>query len=259
MRGRRVRSTAGPTPVARTHLRLRDGIAWLELRGHAFDAVLDAELAATAEALDLDPEVRVVVVEFPHAAAAVRAGIPCPSRPPGPTADGVAAVAALRVPVLGLVRGAIFDEWLELALACDLRLAARGAHFAACAVRDGHLPRRGATQRLPRLIGRPLASWMLFLGEPVTARRAAACGLVDRVVAPRELASAGRALARRIAARAPVAQRFAKEAILAARDLPLAEGLRLEGDLYTLLQTTNDRSAGVAAFLAKRRPRFRGA
>ena len=251
-----------PPPLARLHLRLRGGIAWIELRGHDFDAALEAELVAMTEALDLDPDVRVVVVEFPRAAAttvaasAAEAGL---SRPVAPAADGVAAVAALRVPVLGLVRGAIFDEWLELALACDLRVAARGSRFAARAVREGRLPRRGATQRLPRLIGRPSAAWMLFLGEPMTASRAQHCGLVDRVVVPGELAGAGRALARRIAARAPVAQRFAKEAILAAGDLPLAEGLRLEGDLYTLLQTTADRSEGVAAFLARRRPRFRGA
>jgi enoyl-CoA hydratase/carnithine racemase len=98
---------------------------------------------------------------------------------------------------------------------------------------------------------------MLLLGDLVPARRALAIGLVNRVVAARSLWPAGRRLAAELAARAPIAQRFAKEALHAALDLPLLEGLRLEGDLYVLLQTTADRDEGIASFRAKRAPRYR--
>ena len=99
---------------------------------------------------------------------------------------------------------------------------------------------------------------MLLLAEAVTARRAAALGLVHEVVPGRTLARRGDELAAALAARAPIALRLAKEALRAAHDLPLAEGLRLEGDLYVLLQTTRDRDEGIASFRGKRAPRFTG-
>jgi enoyl-CoA hydratase/carnithine racemase len=99
---------------------------------------------------------------------------------------------------------------------------------------------------------------MILLGETVGARRACAIGLVNRVAPGPRLRAEGRQLADRLAARGPIAQRLGKEALRAAHDLPLAEGLRLEGDLYVLLQTTSDRDEGIASFRARRRPRFRG-
>jgi len=99
---------------------------------------------------------------------------------------------------------------------------------------------------------------MLLLSERVAAPVALAWGLVDEVVTPGRLPAAGRALAGRLAARGPIAQRFAKEALGAALDLPLAEGLRLEGDLYVLLQTTRDREEGLASFRERRPPVYLG-
>jgi enoyl-CoA hydratase len=99
---------------------------------------------------------------------------------------------------------------------------------------------------------------MLLLGECLTARAARDAGLVQSVHATGELGRAGTRLARALAARAPIAQRLAKEALHAASDLPLAEGLRLEGDLYVLLQSTADRDEGIASFRERRRPVFHG-
>ena len=221
--------------------------------GPCLTAALHAALADVAAELDLDDDLRAVVLRSRGAAF-------CGSAPDdaGDAADGIAALAALRVPVVGLLQGDALDAGLELALACDLRLAAPDARLGVTEVAHGRLPRHGGTQRLPRLVGKSRALQMLLLGELVPARAALALGLLNRIVAARGLWPAGRRLAAEIATRAPIAQRFAKEAVRSALDLPLLEGLRLEGDLYVLLQTTADRDAGIASFRTKRAPRYRG-
>lgn len=207
-----------------------------------------------AAELDLDETVRVVLLRAEGAAFGR-----CPATDDDlPAADGVAAVAALRVPVLCLLQGDALDQALELALACDLRLAAPRARLGLTQVARGMLPRHGGTQRLPRLVGRARALQMLLLGETASARRAVELGLVHHVIPARQLRGAGRRLAATIAERAPIAQRLAKEALRSAFDLPLAEGLRLEGDLYVVLQSTRDRDEGIASFRERRKPRFAG-
>jgi enoyl-CoA hydratase len=99
---------------------------------------------------------------------------------------------------------------------------------------------------------------MLLLGQPVTARTAAAWGLVSRVVAGSRLRATAAAIARDLVARGPLAQRLAKEAVVRALDLPLHDGMQLEHDLYVLLQTTADRREGVRSFLERRTPRYEG-
>ncbi|HEY8517740.1 MAG TPA: enoyl-CoA hydratase/isomerase family protein [Candidatus Binatia bacterium] len=220
--------------------------------GPCLTAELHAELAAAAAEIDLDEDVRVVVLRS-RGAAFCR---PAEVEPSPRAADAVAAVAALRVPVICLVQGDALDVGFELALACDLRLAAPRARFGLTQIARGALPRHGGTQRLPRVVGAARALHMLLLGETVRATRALRLGLVHRVVAARSLFAEGARLAAQLAERAPIAQRLAKEAMLAAFDLPLAEGLRLEGDLYVLLQSTRDRDEGIASFREKRRPRF---
>jgi len=218
---------------------------------------LHAALARSAEQLDLDEDVRVVVLRS-DGRAFCRAHEPSEASLDERAPDGVAAIAALRVPVLALVQGDALDAGLELALACDLRVAGRGARLGLTQLTRGALPRHGGTQRLPRLVGNGPALAMLLLGEVLDARRALAAGLVQDVVPARGLRAAGERLAARIAERAPIAQRLGKEALRAALDLPLLEGLRLEGDLYVLLQTTRDRDEGIASFRERRRPRFEG-
>jgi enoyl-CoA hydratase/carnithine racemase len=156
------------------------------------------------------------------------------------------------------LHGAVLDEGLELALACDLRIAAEGTRLGLTQLSRGELPSHGGTQRLPRMVGPAVAARMVLLGEVLTARRAQASGLVAEVVARNLLRRRGGLRARELAARGPAAQRLAKEALRSAGDLPLAEGLRLEGDLYVLLQSTKDRDEGLASFRAKRQPRYQG-
>mgnify|MGYP001564327570 FL=1 len=161
-------------------------------------------------------------------------------------------------PVIACIQGDAIGAGLELALACDIRIAAEGATFSIRDVAAGRVPSAGATQRLPRLIGRGKASEMILLGEPLDAQAALACGLVNAVVPRADLEAHARALAERIAAQGPIAVRYAKEAILRGLDMPLEQALRYETDLTIILQTTVDRAEGVSAFLEKRPPRFEG-
>src|SRR3989442_1407799 len=116
----------------------------------------------------------------------------------------------------------------------------------------------GGTQRLPRLIGRGKALEMILTGARIDAREALSLGLVERVAPAAGVLAAARELARALAEKAPVALRYAKEAVVKGLELPLADGLRLENDLATLLRTTEDRVEGAKAFLEKRKPRFSG-
>jgi enoyl-CoA hydratase/carnithine racemase len=172
--------------------------------------------------------------------------------------DWVAAIGCLSVPVVAAVTGATVAEGCELVLACDLRLADARASFALPQLVEGRLPRHGATQRLPRLIGRTRALELLLSGRRVNGREAERIGLVSRVTAPGGLDAVLRDTVESLRAKAPIALRLAKEAVTRGVDLTLEQGIRFEQDLYVLLQTTADRAEGVRAFLAKRRPRFRG-
>jgi enoyl-CoA hydratase len=178
--------------------------------------------------------------------------------PPAAWPDGVDAVARMPMPVIAAVRGDASGWGLALALACDLRVVARGARLSSPEATAGGLPGGGTTQRLARLVGPGRAAAFLLLGERLTGYQAAAWGLATQAVAPAAVEGAARRLAGRLAAQGPLALRYGKEAVLRALDLPLADGVRLEHDLYVLLQTTADRSEGVRAFRARRRPRFEG-
>ena len=116
----------------------------------------------------------------------------------------------------------------------------------------------GGTQRLPRIVGRTRALELLLTAETIGAERALEMGLVNRICPPEHLMAEVNAMAETIAAKGPVALRYAREAVYQGLDLTLAEGLRLEADLYLLLHTTADRTEGIRAFLEKRPPQFQG-
>ena len=169
------------------------------------------------------------------------------------------AVAALPVPVLVALNGDATDHGLELALAGDLRLAAPGASFGFSTPSAGTFPFDGGTQRLPRLVGPAWARDMLLTGRRVDAAEALAIGLVNRVASSREdLMGMTLELAGQIAEGSPLGARYVKEAVFQGADLPLSQALGLEADLNVILQSTNDRAEGIASFLLKRAPAFRG-
>jgi E-phenylitaconyl-CoA hydratase len=168
------------------------------------------------------------------------------------------AVAAIDKPTIAAVRGWTVAGGLELALACDIRVAAEDAKLGMMEVRRGRLGGAGGTQRLPRLIGTAKALEICLTGEPVDAAEAYRIGLVNRVVPVDRLMAAAEEIAAKICLGAPLSLIAIKEAITKGVELPLEEGLRLESDLAMLLSTTEDQKEGSRAFAEKRPSQWKG-
>ncbi len=170
--------------------------------------------------------------------------------------DPASALAAVRNPVVCAISGECTGAGLEIALACDVRLCDASARFAMRDALEGRLPAWGGTQRLPRAIGASRASAMLLLGTEVDAATALEWGLAH--VVETDLDEAVDRWLDELAGAGPLALEFAKEAVHRGSELPLADGLRLEGDLNHQLAATEDRAEGLAAFFDKRPPDFSG-
>jgi enoyl-CoA hydratase/carnithine racemase len=173
-------------------------------------------------------------------------------------ADAAAAVAGIDRPVIAAVNGDALGEGLEIALACDIRIASEKARFGLPQLAAGIIPMNGGTQRLPRLIGRGMAMDMILTAGVIDAAEACRIGLLSKVVPAEQLAAEADAIAGKMAAQAPISLRYVKEAVNKGLDMTLEQGLRLEADLYLLLHTTKDRTEGITAFLAKRKAEFKG-
>ncbi|HEX3410044.1 MAG TPA: enoyl-CoA hydratase/isomerase family protein [Candidatus Binataceae bacterium] len=172
----------------------------------------------------------------------------------------VETLAILSKPTVAVINGNATDEGLELAMALDLRAATSDARLALTQLVRGQLPRFGGTQRLPRLAGPAHALRMLLTGAPMPADEGLRVGLVTYVAHDREdLDRVTRELLATLVSRGPLGMRMAKEAVCKGYDMTIDQGIRLEEDLYALLQTTSDRAEGVRAFLEKRKPLFKGA
>ncbi|MBI4233854.1 MAG: enoyl-CoA hydratase/isomerase family protein [Chloroflexi bacterium] len=232
------------------------------------DSEMAAELAAVCPALNQDDRVRVVLLT--GAGAAFSAGpFPPPELLEGGASPaelsqrlqnlrGAAAVASVEKPFIAAINGPALGMGMELALACDLRLASPLGRFSLPHLAHGLLPWDGGTQRLPRITGRAWALDMLLTGREVDAREALSMGLVHQVVPHGELLAKARELGGRIASYGPIAARYAKETVWQGMDMALEQGLRLEADLNILLQTTVDRAEGIRSFLERREPKYRG-
>lgn len=168
------------------------------------------------------------------------------------------AVAALDKPTIAAIRGYAVGGGLELALACDMRIAAKDAKLGMLEVRRGRLGGAGGTQRLPRLIGTAKAMEISLTGETIDAAEAYRIGLVNRVVPAEALISAAEELAGKIRLGAPLSVLAIKEAITKGVELPLEQGLKLEAELGLALSTTEDQKEGARAFAEKRPAAWKG-
>lgn len=167
-------------------------------------------------------------------------------------------IAEINKPVIAGINGNAVGPGLELILACDIRISTETSFFGLPHIRTGTIPCDGGIQRLSRLVGKGKAMEMILIGDMIGVNDAERIGLVNRIVSPPELHDAVSNLAYEMAAKSPIALKYAKEAVNDGMDLSLAQGLRLEADLYFLLHTTEDRREGIKAFQEKRTPEFRG-
>jgi enoyl-CoA hydratase len=164
----------------------------------------------------------------------------------------------LRKPAVAAIRGWCIGGGLEIAAFCDLRIASPSARFAAGEIQLGWHGGSGQTQMLPRLVGFGNALQMLLTGDPVDAEEAHRTGLVQELVPEERVLERATELAHRIAGWSPVATQLTKHAARMALSTPPAIGLAYENDLFTYCMTTNDAREGIAAFVEKRDPVFRG-
>ncbi|USK71941.1 enoyl-CoA hydratase [Peribacillus asahii] len=167
-------------------------------------------------------------------------------------------LANFPVPVIAAINGAAFGGGLELALACDLRLASETAKMGLTETALGIIPGAGGTQRLPRIIGVAAAKELIYTARRIDAHTANSLGIVSRVVAQGELIEEAKKLAQEIAENAPLSLRAAKAAINEGLDVSLEAGLAIEKIQYNTTIRSNDRLEGLAAFKEKRKPVFTG-
>jgi enoyl-CoA hydratase len=229
------------------------------LNGPTMDA-----LCAALEKLDRDDGIRVMVVTGSERAFAAGADIGemAGASPIDMLITNRIAqwdrVRRISKPVIAAVAGWCLGGGCELAMALDLIVAAESARFGQPEIKIGVIPGAGGTQRLARAIGKSKAMEMILTGEPITAAEAERIGLVSRVVPDELLVEDALSLAAEIAKRAPLALRMAKESVNAAYEMSLTDGLAHERRLFYLLFASDDQKEGMAAFVEKREPDFKG-
>lgn len=234
---------------------------------NALNGATLAELERAVKELDADPGVGVIVVTGAGEKAFVAGADISEMAGFGPVQAEeharrgqrvVAAFEDARKPVIAAVNGYALGGGLELALACDIRLASENAVVGLPEVTLATIPGFGGTQRLARLVGNGIAKELVFTGRKVKADEALRLGLVNRVVPQAELLETAKQMARDILANGPYAVRLAKEVINRGSEIDLAHGLDIEQKAFGLTFATHDQKEGMKAFLEKRKPSWKG-
>jgi enoyl-CoA hydratase/carnithine racemase len=238
---------------------------------NALSSKLLEELEEEYDRLDADDEVRAIVLrgegekafvagaditEFPAMREQIEEAAESGS------ARGIQKLAARmdagRTPVVAAIHGYCLGGGLELAMACDIRVAAEDAQLGQPEIKLGLIPGGGGTQRLPRLIGHGRALLLNLSGDPISGTQAYDWGLVERAVPVGELFETALALAMTLSERSPFAMAVVKQLAAETRDIPLAQGLRAEAQAFMRTLGREDGAEGVMAFLEKRKPEFTG-
>jgi 2-oxoglutaroyl-CoA hydrolase len=244
--GRRVATITLDVPdkLNRVSMRARDQLAAVFDELGADDGVRAIVLTGAGRAFTAGGDIAGFLQASPETLSRLARNVAAPERCPKP--------------VIAKLRGYAFGVGLELALACDFRIAADDVELALPEVKLGMIPGSGGTQRLARLIGLGRAKDMIMRGRRIGAEEALHLGLVTEVVPPGDLGAAVDRLVDELGALSPLALAMAKRVLNHAYEGPLALGLEVEGLAYGLLRTTHDFREGVEAFGEKRPPRFEG-
>lgn len=249
---------------------VKEGVAWLRFNRpeklNAVNADVLRELETAIVACESDEQVRVVVLTGNEKAFVAGADVGAMADNNIKEAFGLTdlthrvqeRLADLPKPTIAAISGFALGAGCEIALCCDLRIAAEGALIGLPEITLGIIPGGGGTQRLPRLIHPGTAARMILLGKPVKAAEALGIGLVDGIVEPAQLEAEAESLATRLAGMPAMAVRAAKTAMRKGLSMSLKDGLQLEQDLFAMLFGTRDQKEGMAAFLEKRKPAYTG-
>lgn len=251
-------------------LEIADGIATLTVnrpdKRNALNAQVRAELLRALDQLRADDAARVVIITGAGEKAFI-AGADINEFAERTPIEQRAVMAERRIfdeiaefpkPVIAMINGFALGGGCEVALACDMRIAATSARLGQPEIKLGIIPGGGGTQRLPRLVGLGNAMRLILTGELIGAEEAARIGLVDLVVNDADLHVRTSEIARAMAAHSPLTLRLAKQAVRASLEMPLAAGLAHERELFITAFGSNDKREGIAAFLEKRAPDFTG-
>ena len=231
---------------------------------NALSPELMEELASVVERWDEDPEVRCIVIAGGDKWFAAGADIKVMATRSfqdvltSPAARFWPRLSAIRTPLVAAVCGYALGGGCELALACDMIVAAESAEFGQPEILLGIIPGGGGTQRLARVMGKQRAMELVLTGRRIGAAEARELGIVTSVAPDDGWLDAALELAATVAERPPLAVRLGKQAVLAAEETPLSAGLDHERRLYELAMASEDRVEGMTAFLEKRKPEFRG-
>jgi enoyl-CoA hydratase/carnithine racemase len=259
-------------------------VGWLRLdrpeKLNSFTVLMWHEMRALGEDVRDDPELRAVVVigkgrafssgidtsVFTAGSSdAIQTGDDAGTRHADPTIDGILRaqaayswLAEARYPTIAAVHGYALGAGLQLALACDVRVFARGAQVGLLEHKYGILPDLGGTQRLPRVVGASKAKEMIWTAARIDAEESYRIGLCDRLVDEADLESEVTALAATIAAQPPLAVQGAKRAVEASGRLPVAEGLLIEAEEQSVCLKSDDMREAISAFVEQRTPDYKG-
>jgi len=251
-------------------LSIEDGVATITVnrpdKRNALNAAVRREVGSALDQIRDDTNVRVVVFTGAGEKAFIAGAdigefaqrTPLEQRAVMSGAVVFETIAEFPKPTIAMINGFALGGGCELAIACDLRIAAYSARLGQPEIKLGIIPGGGGTQRLPRMIGPGQAMRLILTGELISAEEAARIGLVDLVVEDAELVPRTMDIARTMAQHSPVAVQLAKNAIRAALETPLSAGLRYERELFITAFASDDKREGISAFLEKRAPNFRG-
>jgi enoyl-CoA hydratase len=235
---------------------------------NALNGATVADISAAVDEVAADDEVRVLIVTGAGERAFV-AGADISEISQLPSASAAVEmsrrgqevffkVERLGKPTIAAINGFALGGGLEIALACDIRIAAEGARLGQPEINLGVIPGYSGTQRLPRVVGRGAAKLIIYTGDMISAQEALRIGLVDKVVAAGELMGTAKALAKQLATKPAVALALAKRSIDLGMEVDLDRGSAIEAMNFGIACSTEDKKEGTAAFLEKRKPVFTG-
>jgi len=258
-------------PYETIKIEREENIVWIVLnrphRLNAFNDILVEELSEVLDTVENDPSVRCVIItgegDRAFSAGADITAFPkvTPVKAQEFSRRGqkvFSKIEEMSKPVIAAINGYALGGGLELALACDFRIASEHAELGTPEINLGIIPGWGGTQRLVRTVGLRNARRIVMFGERIKADEALKMGLVDKVVPFEKLREEAKALAKRLAEGPPIALKYAKHALNFGSQVPLDVGLRLEATLMALLFSTQDVKRGIEAFMSKRKPEFKG-